>query len=42
MELTLSAPRDGRIAEVMVTEGEQVQDGVILLTLEPPEDTQDG
>jgi 3-methylcrotonyl-CoA carboxylase alpha subunit len=41
MELTLSAPRDGRIAEVMVTEGEQVQDGVILLTLEPPEDTQD-
>ncbi|MCB5201606.1 acetyl/propionyl/methylcrotonyl-CoA carboxylase subunit alpha [Neorhizobium sp. T786] len=35
MELALSAPRDGRIADVMVAKGEQVQDGMTLLTLEP-------
>ncbi len=35
MELTLSAPRDGRIAEVLVAQGEQVAEGTVLLALEP-------
>ncbi len=34
MEHTLLAPRDGTIAEVFVSEGEQVADGAALLTLE--------
>ncbi len=33
MEHTLKAPRDGVIGEVMVSEGEQVTDGTILLQL---------
>ncbi|MDR6816117.1 3-methylcrotonyl-CoA carboxylase alpha subunit [Neorhizobium sp. 2083] len=35
MELTLAAPRDGTIAEVLVAQGEQVVEGAMLLTLEP-------
>ncbi len=35
MEHTMTAPRDGRVAELLVRTGEQVQDGAILLTLEP-------
>jgi len=38
MEHTLTAPRDGVIAEVMVGAGEQVQDGTILLALEEDAD----
>ncbi len=34
MEVTLQAPRDGLVAEVMATEGALVADGDILLTLE--------
>ncbi|RWE19012.1 MAG: biotin/lipoyl-binding protein [Mesorhizobium sp.] len=37
MEQTLPAPRDGVVAEVLVSSGEQVQDGAILLKLEPEE-----
>ncbi|WP_210058412.1 acetyl/propionyl/methylcrotonyl-CoA carboxylase subunit alpha [Neorhizobium petrolearium] len=39
MELALSAPRDGRIAEVLVAEGEQVLEAAVLLVLEPPPET---
>ena len=35
MEHALTAPRDGRIAEVRVTAGMQVTDGTLLLALEP-------
>ncbi len=35
MEHTMTAPRDGKVAELRVRVGEQVQDGAILLTLEP-------
>ena len=35
MEHTMTAPRDGKVAELLVRMGEQVQDGAILLTLEP-------
>ncbi|MCL4132113.1 UNVERIFIED_CONTAM: hypothetical protein GTU68_027965 [Idotea baltica] len=34
MEHTLTAPRDGKIAEVNVAEGDQVEDGAVLLSLE--------
>ena len=34
MELTLSAPRAGIIAEMLVSEGDQVADGDLLLQLE--------
>ncbi|MBD8892008.1 acetyl/propionyl/methylcrotonyl-CoA carboxylase subunit alpha [Roseibium litorale] len=34
MEHTLKAPRDGVVANVLAAEGEQVQDGAILLALE--------
>ena len=34
MEMTLSAPRDGVVAEVLVTSGAQVTDGVRLVALE--------
>jgi 3-methylcrotonyl-CoA carboxylase alpha subunit len=34
MEHTLSAPRDGKIAEILVAEGDQVTDGTMLLALE--------
>jgi 3-methylcrotonyl-CoA carboxylase alpha subunit len=37
MELTLSAPRDGTVAEVLVSQGEQVIEGAVLLILEPEE-----
>jgi 3-methylcrotonyl-CoA carboxylase alpha subunit len=33
MEYTLTAPRDGVVAEVLARAGEQVQDGALLLTL---------
>jgi len=33
MEMTLAAPRDGVVAEVLVTAGAQVTDGVSLVTL---------
>lgn len=42
MELALSAPRDGRIAEVLVAEGEQVLEAAVLLVLEPPPETDHG
>ena len=35
MEHALTAPRDGRVAEVLVAAGEQVTDGTVLLALEP-------
>ncbi|KAB1089147.1 acetyl/propionyl/methylcrotonyl-CoA carboxylase subunit alpha [Neorhizobium galegae] len=35
MELTLAAPRDGTIADVLVSQGEQVIEGAVLLILEP-------
>ncbi len=38
MEHTLTAPRDGVVAEVMVTEGAQVSDGDLLLRLEPEDE----
>jgi 3-methylcrotonyl-CoA carboxylase alpha subunit len=38
MELSLAAPRDGKIAEILVGEGEQVLEGAVLLTLEPEDD----
>jgi 3-methylcrotonyl-CoA carboxylase alpha subunit len=34
MEHTLTAPRDGTIAEVTVAEGDQVEDGALLVRLE--------
>ena len=34
MEHVLTAPRDGRIAEVLVAEGEQVSDGALLVRFE--------
>ena len=38
MELTLSAPRAGVIAGILVSEGDQVADGDLLLSLEPQEE----
>ena len=38
MEMTLPAPRDGVIAEVLVTDGVQVSDGVALVRLQPQVD----
>ena len=35
MEYTMTAPRDGRIAEVAVSMGDNVQSGALLLALEP-------
>jgi 3-methylcrotonyl-CoA carboxylase alpha subunit len=35
MEMTLSAPRDGVVAEVLVSVGVQVSDGVSLVMLQP-------
>ena len=37
MEHALTAPRDGRIGEVLVAAGAQVTDGTLLLALEPEE-----
>ncbi|WP_244272033.1 biotin/lipoyl-containing protein [Pseudovibrio denitrificans] len=37
MEHSLKAPRDGVVAEVMANAGDQVEEGVILLTLEEEE-----
>ncbi len=37
MELTLSAPRDGTVAEIAVAENDQVSEGDLLLALEPVE-----
>jgi 3-methylcrotonyl-CoA carboxylase alpha subunit len=34
MEHSLTAPRDGIVAEVLVIAGEQVADGTLLLRLE--------
>jgi 3-methylcrotonyl-CoA carboxylase alpha subunit len=43
MELTLAAPREGTIAEVLVSQGEQVIEGAVLLTLMPEDgEPQDG
>ncbi|WP_117193008.1 acetyl/propionyl/methylcrotonyl-CoA carboxylase subunit alpha [Rhizobium terrae] len=42
MELILSAPRDGSIAEVLVSQGEQVLEGAVLLVLEPAPGTENG
>jgi pyruvate carboxylase len=36
MEAIIAAPRDGRIAQVLVGKGSQVESGDLLLTLEPP------
>ncbi|WP_432255613.1 acetyl/propionyl/methylcrotonyl-CoA carboxylase subunit alpha [Limimaricola sp. AA108-03] len=38
MEHTLTAPRDGVVAEVLAREGSQVSDGDLLLTLEPQDE----
>jgi 3-methylcrotonyl-CoA carboxylase alpha subunit len=35
MEHSLTAPRDGTVAEVTVRAGEQVEEGALLITLEP-------
>ncbi len=37
MEHSLTAPRDGRVAEVMVRAGDQVEEGALLISLEPVE-----
>ncbi|MCT8159476.1 acetyl/propionyl/methylcrotonyl-CoA carboxylase subunit alpha [Pseudoruegeria sp. SHC-113] len=37
MEHTLTAARDGTVAELLTSEGAQVQDGALLLALEPEE-----
>jgi 3-methylcrotonyl-CoA carboxylase alpha subunit len=37
MEHSLTAPRDGTVAEVMVRVGEQVDEGTLLISLEPVE-----
>jgi 3-methylcrotonyl-CoA carboxylase alpha subunit len=37
MEHTLTAPRDGVVAELLAAEGDQVQEGALLLTLEAEE-----
>jgi 3-methylcrotonyl-CoA carboxylase alpha subunit len=37
MEHSLTAPRDGTVAEVSVRAGEQVEEGTLLITLEPEE-----
>ena len=42
MELTLSAPHDGKIADVLVSEGEQVLEGAVLLLLEPLPEAEHG
>ncbi|MBK8270036.1 MAG: hypothetical protein IPK83_17765 [Planctomycetes bacterium] len=36
MEMTLSAPRDGRVKDVMCAEGELVEMSKVLVKLEPP------
>jgi 3-methylcrotonyl-CoA carboxylase alpha subunit len=38
MEHTLTAPRDGIVAEILAAVGDQVTDGTLLLALEPAED----
>ncbi len=38
MEHTLRAPRDGVIAEVLTSEGEQVEAGSVMIALEPEDD----
>jgi 3-methylcrotonyl-CoA carboxylase alpha subunit len=38
MEHTLRAPRDGRLAEILVREGGRVDDGDVLALLEPATD----
>ncbi|WP_282025354.1 acetyl/propionyl/methylcrotonyl-CoA carboxylase subunit alpha [Limimaricola cinnabarinus] len=38
MEHTLTAPRDGVVAEILAQEGSQVADGDLLLTLEPEDE----
>ena len=38
MEHTLTAPRDGMVAEILAQEGAQVADGDLLLTLEPEDE----
>lgn len=38
MEHVLTAPRDGRIAELLVAEGDQVSDGTMLVRLEGEDD----
>ncbi len=35
MEHTLKSPRDGTVAEILVSPGDQVEDGTLLLALEP-------
>jgi 3-methylcrotonyl-CoA carboxylase alpha subunit len=35
MEHTLTAPRDGKVAEVSATAGAQTTDGAILVRMEP-------
>ena len=35
MELTLAAPRDGTVAEILVAENDQVSDGDLLLSMDP-------
>ena len=37
MEHSLTAPRDGQVAEVPVHVGEQVEEGALLIILEPQE-----
>nr|CAD6427887.1 acetyl/propionyl/methylcrotonyl-CoA carboxylase subunit alpha [Rhizobium sp. Q54] len=38
MELALAAPRDGKIAQLLAAEGEQVQEGAVILLLEPEDE----
>ena len=37
MELTLTATRDGVVESVKSSEGEQISEGAVLLTLKPEE-----
>lgn len=34
MEIPVSAPRDGKVAKLLVTPGQAVQEGQVLVTLE--------
>jgi 3-methylcrotonyl-CoA carboxylase alpha subunit len=38
MEHALTAPRDGKIAEILVAAGERVSEGNVMIRLESPDD----
>ena len=38
MEHTLTAPRDGTLAEVLVTVGDQISEGTVMIAMDPDND----